>query len=279
MPQHEDVHLHATGLLVAAAAVLAAVHSVLPDHWVPLAVVARTQRWSMARLARVSGLAAGGHVLASLALAGVIALVGLQFQGRIESQQGHIVGAVLILTGLGFLAWGATGHGHAHGAEPEPEHQPSEMPPGESHEHQHAAGVASGADGTHVHEHVHGKLAHSHRHGHAAFVSKQAGRIVQHTETGGLAGHLAAIAVPFGVAASPDLTLLPVGVGASAYGAGAVVLVLAVFAAVTMATFVGLTLGAAAAGYQMRGEWLEDHANTITSLVLVAIGLVAFVGL
>jgi hypothetical protein len=29
----------------------------------------------------------------------------------------------------------------------------------------------------------------------------------------------------------------------------------------------------------MRGEWLEDHANTITSLVLVVIGVVAYIGL
>jgi putative Mn2+ efflux pump MntP len=55
--------------------------------------------------------------------------------------------------------------------------------------------------------------------------------------------------------------------------------VLGVFAAVTMATFVGLTVVAAAVGYQMRGEWLEDHANTITSVVLIAIGVVAYVGL
>ena len=85
--------------------------------------------------------------------------------------------------------------------------------------------------------------------------------------------------MPFGVAASPDLTFLPLGIAASAYGVGAVVAVLAVFAAVTIATFVGLTVGATAAGYQMRGEWLENHANTITSVGLIAIGVAAYIGL
>ncbi len=32
-------------LLVGAATVVAILHSILPDHWVPLAIVARTQRW------------------------------------------------------------------------------------------------------------------------------------------------------------------------------------------------------------------------------------------
>jgi len=36
---------------------------------------------------------------------------------------------------------------------------------------------------------------------------------------------------------------------------------------------------ATAIGYQMRGEWLEDHATTITSIVLISIGAVAYIGL
>ena len=54
--------------------------------------------------------------------------------------------------------------------------------------------------------------------------------------------------------------------------------VLGAFSLVTLATFVGLTVAATLVGYQMRGEWLEKNANTITSLVLIAIGIVAYVG-
>jgi len=32
------------------------------------------------------------------------------------------------------------------------------------------------------------------------------------------------------------------------------------------------------AGYQLKGEWLERHANTITAVVLIAIGVVAYIG-
>ena len=36
---------------------------------------------------------------------------------------------------------------------------------------------------------------------------------------------------------------------------------------------------ATAAGYHLKGEWLENKANTITSVVLIVIGLVALIGL
>lgn len=223
-------------LLVLAAMAVAVVHSVLPDHWVPIAVVGRTQGWSLVRVARVSGLASAGHVLASLVLAGVVALVGLRFQEQIETQQGRIVGGILILAGLGFLVWEGARRGR-------------------HHEHSH-------------HEHSHDEGGPAHRHAHDAGGDERS-----------WVARLRNLGVPLGVAASPDLTILPVALAAAAYGAGAVGAVLGAFTLFTVATFVVLTVLAAAAGYQVRGRWLDEHANIITSVVLIVIGVVAFVGL
>jgi len=253
-------------LLLLGAAAVGFTHALLPDHWVPLAVVARTQGWSLLRLGRVSALAASAHVLASIILGGVIALVGLQFQRQVETQQGHIVGAVLVVTGVALLVWHLTGHGHAH------EHD-------DSHRHRHAPSLELAEGGTHAHEHAHEGVRHSHRHHHDAFVQAQASRIAERSAQATWVGRLAAIAVPFGAAASPDLTFLPFAFAAGTHGRGAVAAVLGVFAAVTMLTFVGLTVIATAAGYQVQGEWLEKHANTITSFVLIAIGVAVFIGI
>jgi len=223
-------------LLLLAAAAVAILHSILPDHWVPLAVVARTQRWSVLRVARVSTLASVGHVVSSLILAGIVAAVGLQFQHQLETQQGHIIGAVLVLTGLGFLVWGLRSGG-------------------QGHDHDHGHSHDQGQDPDHGHEQT------------QAPVSQQT-----------LARRLAAIAVPFGVAASPDLTILPVALAASAVSRGAVAGVLVVFSVITIGVFVGLTVLATLAGYQLKGDWLERNANTITALVLIGIGIVAFIG-
>ena len=226
-------------LLLGVAGVVAIFHSLLPDHWVPLAVVARTQRWSLFHVGRMALLAALGHVITSLILGGLIALIGLQFQHEIETQKGHIVGIVLVLTGIIFLIWGLVGHG--------------------PHGHHHGEG--------HVHDHGLGEMqddSHEHKY---SFRKEQP-----------LVKRLAAITVPFGVAASPDLTILPVTLAASALGRVAVVGVLSVFAVFTIATFIALTVIATMAGYQIKGDWLEENANTITSLVLIAIGIAAYLG-
>ena len=241
-------------LLLGAAGAVAILHSVLPDHWVPLAVVARVRRWSLWHVGRVALLASLGHVITSLILGGLIAVVGLQFQHEIETQQGHIVGIVLVLTGIGFLIWGLVGHG-PHGHHHEENHVHGHGPHGHHHEenHVHGHGLGEMHDGSHEHKDSLGKEQP-------------------------LINRLAAVVVPFGMAASPDLTILPVALAASTVGKVAVVGVLSVFAVFTIATFIALTVIATLVGYQAKGDWLEKNANTITSLVLIAIGIVAYFG-
>jgi nickel/cobalt exporter len=250
--------------LLGAAATVAILHSILPDHWVPLAIVARTQRWSVMRVVRVSALASVGHVIASLVLGGILALIGLQFQHTLETQQGHIVGGILVLTGISFLIWGrlSGGHGHHH---TDGEH---------THDHSFEQAETHEQDKhTHSHGNEHGEHDHDHLSDHES--GQETIKVVRQQT---LAGKLAAIVVPFGVAASPDLTILPVALAAGAVGGGAVVSVLGVFAVLTIGTFIGLTVLATLVGYQIKGAWLEKNANTITSLVLIAIGVVAFIG-
>ena len=221
-------------------------HAILPDHWAPLAVVGRTRRYPLARVARLSGLAGVAHVLVSLLLGGVIIAVGLQFRSTIEHAQDTIVGAVLIATGLAFTVLELTGPGHSH-----------------AHAGEHAHG-----DRDH---HGHGR---HHIEGHAHDYHDG----LRDDDTArGLRG-LAAIMVPFGAAASPDLTILPVFLAAAAVGSGTAIGSLLAFAVVTIATIVTLTVIATLGGYQVRGRWLDRWGNAITAAVLLVIGTLVLTG-
>lgn len=213
---------HALALLLAAAGVGFG-HAVLPDHWVPLAVLGRTKRYPLARIARLSGMAGIAHVLVSILLGGIIIAVGLQFRSSVENAENAIIGGLLIATGVGFALLELTGHGHHH------------------HDHDHH------------HDHVH-----------------------SHPPAGSRG--LLAVMVPFGAAASPDLTILPVFLAAAAVGPGAAIGSLAIFAGVTITTIVGMTLAAAHSGYQIHGEWLDRWGNLITALVLIVIGALVLTG-
>lgn len=84
--------------------------------------------------------------------------------------------------------------------------------------------------------------------------------------------------VPFGAAASPDLTILPVFLAATTAGLATALGSLLVFAIVTIATIVALTLIACFGGYQIRGEWLERWGNAFTALALCTIGVLVLTG-
>ena len=250
----------ATPALFAAAAGVGFGHAVLPDHWVPLAVLGRARRYPMAKIARLSGLAGVAHVLLSIVLGAVLIAVGLQFRHAVAGAQDAIIGCLLIATGIGFAVLQATGHGHSH-----------------DHDHDHDDNQAHGHDHdqAHVQEHDHDHsdehdqpVGHDH-HGHRHTADPGAQR--------GVRG-LAAVMVPFGAAASPDLTILPVFLAATTAGVATAVGSVVIFGAVTIGTIVGLTLGAAKGGYQIRGEWLDRWGNAVTALVLIAIGALVLTG-
>lgn len=217
--------------LLAAAAGVGFGHAVLPDHWVPLAVLGRTRRYPLSRVARLSGLAGVAHVIVSIVLGAVIIAVGLQFRSDIQSAQDTIIGWILIATGVGFAALELSGHGHRHD-----------------------------------HEHGHGDHGDHDDHDHHADRPAR-----------GLRG-LAAVMVPFGATASPDLTILPVFLAATTAGIATAIGSLVIFAAVTIGTIVGLTVAATRGGYEIRGQWLERWGNVFTALVLVVIGLLVLTG-
>jgi hypothetical protein len=192
----------------------------------------------MSKIARMSGLAGVAHVLLSVVLGAAIIAVGVQFRSSVASAQDAIIGGLLIATGVGFGLLQATGRGHRH-----------------DHDHGHGH-----------HHHAHGDEHHSYDH---AIADPDAHHGV---------GRLAAIMVPFGAAASPDLTILPVFLAATTVGAATAVSSVIVFGAVTIGTIVGLTVAAAKGGYQVKGEWLDRWGNAVTAAVLVVIGSLVLAG-
>ena len=223
--------------LLAAAAGVGFGHAVLPDHWVPLSVIARTQRYPLRRVLRLAGLAGLAHVALSLILGAIIIGVGLQFRATVERHENLIVGGLLIATGAVFLVLELRGRGHGHGH-------------GHSQYHEQA------------HQHVHA----------TATVEVPTSGPTRHEHSSSPAARLLAVAVPFGAAASPDLTILPVFLAAGAVGLAAAFGTLIVFSLVTVGAIVGLTVLGTIAGYQLRGGWIDKSANVITAAVLLIIG-------
>ncbi len=106
--------------LLIAAMTVGSLHSLAPDHWVPFAALARAQRWSAGRTARVTVLCGFGHVTVSV----LLGLAGLMFGREMFYSLGQrmeaVAGVLLVAFGLVYGIWGLRGtagrhfHGHAH---------------------------------------------------------------------------------------------------------------------------------------------------------------------
>lgn len=93
--------------LVVAAVSIAALHALAPDHWVPFAAIARSQRWSTARTASVTALCGAGHVTVSVAIGAAGAMFGVGLFEAFGAALEGVAPLVLIGFGVAYAAWGA----------------------------------------------------------------------------------------------------------------------------------------------------------------------------
>jgi hypothetical protein len=119
-------------LLVGAVAAVGVLHTMVPDHWVPITLIARQRGWTKTETARAAFKAGIGHVLSTLAIALMVWFAGVAVAQRFGQWVDTIASAALVGFGLWIAvsAWrdlqGHSAHGHAHDsrhAEGSPEHE------------------------------------------------------------------------------------------------------------------------------------------------------------
>lgn len=108
-------------LLVVAVFAVGVLHTLVPDHWMPIMLLARQRRWTRLRTAQAAFGAGLGHTISTLAIGVAVWIAGVAFAARF----GAIVSVLSSLALIGFGAWIAIGAWR----------ELSE--PGHAHEHQH----------------------------------------------------------------------------------------------------------------------------------------------
>ncbi len=93
--------MNAEGLLVAAVATVGVFHTMVPDHWVPITVLARQEGWSKRETAKAALQAGTGHVVSTLLIAVAVWAAGVATAAR----YGHYVSTISSLALIGFGTW------------------------------------------------------------------------------------------------------------------------------------------------------------------------------
>jgi len=122
-----------------AAGATAALHALIPDHWLPFVLMARSRRWSLAKTLSLAGASGILHVILAVGLGLLVAVTGRQGAEAAARRMGErlevLSPAGLALFGFlyGFASWRRERRHH-------PAHPPSDRPgplPDEAHHHGH----------------------------------------------------------------------------------------------------------------------------------------------
>jgi hypothetical protein len=281
-------------LLIAAVVGVGVLHTMVPDHWAPIAFLARQRGWSRRETARAAFQAGSGHIVTTLLFGLAVWLVGA---GAAQSF-GHVVDLAASLALVAFGLWISVGawrelhrdvhggHGHTHGHD------------GHGNGHSHnahdrthlregnalhsggwdddplylpARGVLVAA--RHVHPHLHGGARpHSHWHDHAAgtahAVTVDEAPIHRHKHK--TSGRMALLLV---LGSSPMVEGIPAFFAASRYGVALIIVMSIAFAISTIATYVVLSVYSASGLQRLNLGPVERYGEVISGGFIAAIGV------
>jgi ABC-type nickel/cobalt efflux system permease component RcnA len=287
-------------LLVGAVAAVGVLHTIVPDHWVPITLIARQRGWSMAETARAALIAGTGHVASTLLIAAVVWLAGVAVATRFGQLVDTAASIALILFGgwIAISAWrelrGEDGHSHGHSYDhglghDYDHHHGHAHDHGHSHHHQshnHTSNVARNplyaplrADvatltrHAHVHRHHHGP-AHTHWHDHlpetAHLIEAVEGEPPLHEHRHKMTARTALLVI---LGSSPMVEGIPAFFAAGKYGVGLIVVMSIVFALSTIATYVLLCVYSAAGLQRVRLGAFERYGEVLSGAFIALVGI------
>lgn len=238
-------------LLILAVAAVGVLHTMVPDHWAPIAILARQQGWSRVQVARAAALAGFGHTVSTLVIGAIVWLAGTVLAARF----GHAMSVLSSLALIVFGGWIALGswlelreqhhdHGHSHF--------------GHSHIHRHGGGP----EHRHWHEHhehdwhgADGNLALAPEHEHVHATSSRTALLLI-------------------LGSSPMVEGIPAFFAASRYGAGLLGIMAVVFAASTIVTYVVLCVASASGIERLNLGPFEQYGEILSGAIIAALGVV-----
>lgn len=116
-------------VLASSAVLVGLIHALVPGHWLPVVLVAKTRKWDLKRALFGALVAASGHVLVSISIGLIAVLIGWKLLPEFEEEIERYSSLILIFFGLGYSFFfyrrhsACCGHTH-HGPEPKEDKSP-----------------------------------------------------------------------------------------------------------------------------------------------------------
>jgi nickel/cobalt transporter (NicO) family protein len=254
--------------------IVAATHTLAPDHWFGFVMLGRTRKWDLPKTLTVAAVAGIGHVGTSIILSLIAIWAGAALAHNFASVAEVITGWAMIFFGVGFAIYAYVKGGHSHHGIPfvnkifhidnrEAEelmhvHNPCDHGYNPHHD-------AYDFDHPHGHNHHHDDHDHDHHHDH------DHGRMAGTKLDPGY-GLVAIIAL------TPCVLLMPLALRAGEMGMAAVLWTIAVFFIATLAAILILVAAGLKGLRVIRFEFFEKFGEVITGLIIGFMGVMVVAG-
>jgi len=103
--------------ILAGAFLVSVAHAILPDHWLPLILISRAEKWSQAETLWVTALVTIPHLVSTILLGLLVGLIGFKLSATYEALMGFVAPAMFVLIGLVYVYRNYRAEGHHHGAD------------------------------------------------------------------------------------------------------------------------------------------------------------------
>ena len=107
-----------TLILVVSAAVAAVLHTLVPDHEIPLAMIGRAQGWTVKKMAGVTLVAGLIHISVSMGFGALALFASITLAQHVAESAQQVSGFLLMAFGIAYasLSWKRKHGGHSHGS-------------------------------------------------------------------------------------------------------------------------------------------------------------------
>lgn len=90
---------------------LSIIHALIPNHWLPLVAIARTEKWTKSELFLISSVTATAHVLGTVILGTILGIIGTTLAHKYEDYIHIIAPVLMIVFGLVYFSINRSYHG------------------------------------------------------------------------------------------------------------------------------------------------------------------------
>src|SRR5665213_273882 len=264
-------------LLIVGVVAVGVLHTLVPDHWVPITLIARQRGWSTLETARAAFVAGSGHAISTLIIGLVVWFAGAEMGALYGRIVDTVASLALVAFGLwiAFSAWREMNGSHSH------RHHHHSHDHNHDHDHHHDDPLYAPTEGmlvalTHAHSHRHGDgRPHTHRHDHTSATAhaitadtELSPPLHEHLHKTGLRTTLLLI-----LGSSPMIEGLPAFFAASRYGLALLIVMTVIFAISTIGTYVVLCSVSLAGMNRVGLGPLERYGEVVSGLFIALVGV------